>query len=89
MKLSAVSLKIMDGIENVIDTIRWLVKPGSRWRVTDLLTGQVYDHDGDEMYYPGLYVDLPPWGFHILTAMAVEPVMATTGWAQEEARAGR
>ncbi len=65
----------------------WDELPGSRWQVTDLFAGQGYEHGGDEMYYPGLYVDLPPWGFHILTARAVERVMATTGWTQEEARA--
>ncbi len=67
----------------------WEELPGSRWQVTDLFTGQVYERGGDEMYYAGLYVDLPPWGFHILTAMAAERVMAATGWAQEEARASR
>jgi hypothetical protein len=41
------------------------------------------------MYYPGLYVDLPRWGFHILTARAVERAMAATGGAQEETPASR
>jgi hypothetical protein len=67
----------------------WEDLPSSRWQVTDLFTGQGYEHDGNEMYYPGLYVDLPPWGFHILTARTVERVMAATGWAPEEARASR
>jgi hypothetical protein len=67
----------------------WEDLPGSRWRVTDLFAGQVYEHGGDEIYYPGLYVDLPPWGFHILTAVALERVMVTTGLAQEEAPASR
>ena len=44
----------------------WEELPGSRWQVTDLFSGQVYEHGGDEMYYPGLYVDLPPWGYHVL-----------------------
>jgi hypothetical protein len=61
----------------------WEELPGSRWQVTDFFAGQAYEHSGDEMYYPGLYVDLPPWGFHILTATAIERVMATISWAQE------
>jgi hypothetical protein len=65
----------------------WEDLPGSRWQVTDLFTGQGYMRGGDEMYYPGLYVDLPPWGFHILTAMAVERALAATGGAREEAQA--
>lgn len=37
------------------------------WRMTDLFSGQMYERSGDEMRNSGLYVDLPPWGFHILT----------------------
>ena len=33
-------------------------------------TDRVYDRDGDELAGPGLYVDLPPWGAHVL---ALEP----------------
>jgi len=45
----------------------WDELKGRRWQVTDLFTGQMYERSGDEMCNPGLYVDLPPWGFHILT----------------------
>ncbi len=45
----------------------WDELTGEMWQITDLFTGQTYERDGDEMYYQGLYVDLPPWGFHILT----------------------
>jgi hypothetical protein len=40
---------------------------GQSWRMADLFTGQTYERHGDEMCSPGLYVDLPPWGFHVLT----------------------
>ncbi|HET6533598.1 MAG TPA: alpha-amylase family glycosyl hydrolase [Actinoplanes sp.] len=43
---------------------------GHRWRLTDRLDGRVFDRDGDELATTGLYVDLPPWGAHVL---AVEP----------------
>jgi hypothetical protein len=45
----------------------WNELAGKTWQVTDLFTQQKYDRGGDEMCNPGLYVDLPPWGFHILT----------------------
>jgi hypothetical protein len=45
----------------------WEGLKGLSWRMTDLLTGQEYDRSGDEMLDPGLYVDLPPWGYHVLT----------------------
>ncbi|MHB8110282.1 MAG: hypothetical protein ACYDHW_09640 [Syntrophorhabdaceae bacterium] len=35
--------------------------------MTDLYTDKGYERSGDEMFNPGLYVDLLPWGFHILT----------------------
>jgi hypothetical protein len=37
------------------------------WRMTDLFAGRTYERAADEMSGPGLFVDLPPWGFHVLT----------------------
>jgi hypothetical protein len=48
----------------------WEALPGRQWRLTDLLDDQVFDRDGDELAGSGLYVDLPPWGAHVL---AIEP----------------
>jgi hypothetical protein len=45
----------------------WDELTGRRWQMTDHFTGQMYERSGDEMCNPGLYVDLPPWGFHVLT----------------------
>jgi hypothetical protein len=45
------------------------LRPG-RWRLVDLLDDRAYDRDGDELVDSGLYVDLPPWGSHVLR---VEP----------------
>jgi hypothetical protein len=39
---------------------------GKSWRLTDELSAATYDRSGDEMLSPGLYVDLPPWGYHFL-----------------------
>ena len=38
---------------------------GKSWQMTDLFTGQMYERSGDEIYNPGMYVDLPPWGYHV------------------------
>lgn len=35
-------------------------------RATDLLTGAVYDRDGDELADCGLFVSLEGWGYHVL-----------------------
>jgi hypothetical protein len=39
---------------------------GHRWQLADLLDGRVFERDGDELASTGLYVDLPPWGCHLL-----------------------
>jgi Alpha amylase, catalytic domain len=36
--------------------------------MTDLLTGGRLERDGSELVDPGLFVDLPAWGFHVLAA---------------------
>jgi hypothetical protein len=38
------------------------------WRMTELFTGQTYERSGNELCNPGIYVDLPPWGYHVLTS---------------------
>ncbi len=38
---------------------------GKSWRLTDELSGVVYERDGGEMRDPGLFVDLGPWGFNV------------------------
>jgi len=37
---------------------------GRSWRLADLLSGDSYERDGNEMTELGLFVDLKPWGFH-------------------------
>ena len=44
----------------------WDELTGKSWQMTDLFTGQMYERSGDEMCNPGLYVDLPPWQYHVI-----------------------
>ena len=44
----------------------WPDLAGGDHVLEDLLTGTRYERAGDELVGPGLYVDLPPWGFHVL-----------------------
>jgi hypothetical protein len=39
---------------------------GSRCRLTDVLSGETYERNGDELFAQGLYVDLQPWHYHFL-----------------------
>jgi hypothetical protein len=39
---------------------------GRPWQLVDLLSGDTFVRDGDEMGDPGLFADLRPWGYHFL-----------------------
>jgi hypothetical protein len=43
----------------------WGTLRGKTWRLRDLLHNATYERDGDEMAKRGLYIDLPPWGYHV------------------------
>jgi glycosidase len=36
-------------------------------RLRDLMSSVVYDRDGSELLSAGMYLDLPPWGYHVFT----------------------
>jgi len=38
---------------------------GRAGRLDDLMTGARYERDGNDLASGGLYVDLPPWGYHV------------------------
>ena len=38
---------------------------GQRVRLQDLMSSAVYERDGAELFERGLYLDMPPWGYHI------------------------
>jgi hypothetical protein len=42
--------------------VRWA--SGGKWLLTDVLSGETYERDGEEMFSPGLYVELAPWNYH-------------------------
>ena len=46
--------------------VPWDDLAGRSWRLTETFTGEVYERDGNELCFSGLFVDLQPWGFHVL-----------------------
>jgi hypothetical protein len=41
-------------------------EPGGRgWRLIDLLGDAQYDRSGDDLLARGLYLDIPPWSYHV------------------------
>ena len=47
--------------------VPWGNLAGRTWRLTDVLFGDVFDRNGDEMISTGLYVDLPAWRCYFLS----------------------
>jgi len=47
--------------------VPWDDLGGHVWRLEDVVSGAIYERDGAEMQDPGLFVDLAPWGMHVLT----------------------
>jgi hypothetical protein len=45
----------------------WPALSGRAWRLADRLDGRVFERSGSELASDGLFVDLPPWGYHVLT----------------------
>jgi hypothetical protein len=43
---------------------------GRHWRLRDLLGDAQYDRDGNELQSPGLYLDVPPWQYHVFEMAA-------------------
>jgi hypothetical protein len=39
-------------------------------RLTDLLSPAIFDRDGRDLDERGLYLDLPPWGYHVFDLRA-------------------
>jgi glycosidase len=46
----------------------WDALRGKLWHLNDVLSGQIYERNGDEMRDAGLYVDLGPWQCHLFHA---------------------
>lgn len=45
--------------------VPWIDGHGEAWRMSDFLSGAIYDREADEIQRDGLYVALGPWEFHL------------------------
>ncbi len=43
----------------------------SHWRLEDLLGDAQYDRDGNDLQSRGLYLDVPPWHYHVFALRSV------------------
>ncbi len=59
-------VNLSDGAAQALVQVPWDDLGGHNWKLTDRLSGVMYQRFGDEVRSSGLYVDLAPWGFHFL-----------------------
>jgi hypothetical protein len=51
--------------------VPWDELSGRAWQLSELLGAGTFERHGDEMSGPGMYVELPPWGYHLLACAPV------------------
>jgi Alpha amylase, catalytic domain len=44
---------------------------GRRVRLQDLMSAAHFDRDGDDLVARGLYLDMPPWGYHVFEVSSI------------------
>jgi len=49
---------------------------GKQWQLRDQIGSALYERAGDELVGQGLYVDLPPWGYHVFEFALPEQAQA-------------
>src|SRR5262249_17051425 len=59
-----VIVNLSDGAVQAQVQTPWDELRGKTWRLIDAFSGATYDRNGEDMRYPGLYVDLRPWNCH-------------------------
>jgi glycosidase len=45
---------------------------GHAVRLQDRMSAAVYDRRGDDLVEPGLYLDMPPWGYHVFEVNTID-----------------
>jgi hypothetical protein len=50
----------------------WADLAGKAVRLQDLMGQARYDRDGESLLAPGLYLDIPGWGYHVFKIAAKE-----------------
>jgi hypothetical protein len=50
----------------------WRDLDGRGWRLQDLSGPAVYDRPGDGLTWPGLYLDMPAWDYHVFAVAPAE-----------------
>jgi Alpha amylase, catalytic domain len=63
-------INFSDGTAQARIQVAWDELRGKTWHLSDVLSGESYDRNGDEMRDVGLYVELKPWQCHLFRLRA-------------------
>jgi hypothetical protein len=66
--------------------VPWDDLPGKSWQLVELFEPGDFVRSGDEMHGPGIYVELPPWGYHLLTCRQCRPLQQKTEHDHDESQ---
>ena len=61
-----VVVNLSDRASQALIHVGWSDLAGQTWDLIDKLSGAVYERSGNDVVSSGLYVDLAPWGCHLL-----------------------
>ena len=74
-----VVVNLSDGAAQARVRVGWENLTGQVWSLSDKLSGVTYERSNDDLLSSGLYVDLPPWGFHFFECRGRTEVHSATG----------
>lgn len=63
---SLIVVNLSDSPSQGLVLLPWDELRGKTWHMTDIFTEEEFERNGDEMCTQGLFVDLTPWGYHLL-----------------------
>jgi Alpha amylase, catalytic domain len=52
-------------------SLPWADLEKKTWRLSDHLSNAIYDRDGQDLAWHGLYLDLGPWAYHVFDVQAI------------------
>lgn len=63
-------INLSDWRSQALVRVPWDALASTSWLLSDAFTGETVERNGSEMTDPGIYVDLPRWGYHFFKISA-------------------
>ena len=66
-----IAVNLSDGPVQARIQVPWPDAGDGTWQLLDLLSGALYERDGDKLQSAGLYVELEPWNYHFFQCLRI------------------